>query len=618
MTGCGDAVRQELRPCKKLGASHDYRVVAVTGCQCSGKSTLLNALFGTGIHEKRLPKEGASGGAATATAASAAAVPSAAPTPFVLVDVEGTQSRDRGGTDGMEFDSRTTLFAVMAADVIMLNLWAHDVGRADGQAYSVLRSVFEEAVRLYEGQDGTGDVGSDGPGPGTAGLLAGREGTGAQARFPKVLMLVLRDVEEDEHLEALDKAARANLEALWRDVDKPSSLRDAGLSEVFDVRTCGLPHFIYQRREFAAKAATLSRSFLDPTYRGFIFRKPRRQAGVVGWEGAVRQRAENPGGRHTLHAPVPLSQLRQRLEGIWTSASSNNRLAEAPRRGEQQGAVALSALAESCLSEARPRCARLLTDVEAAVAGEMPLLQFGTDAQEIVDEAVQSFLAKSSRSQIDAPAAVLREKRGSLVSAVARELEPAFRAHARHLRGHFHEQFEEVFSCVLGGAADFDQSSRRMSKTIRQNFLEATKLAIPNTPGVADVWRLHWEAELVKLNEDMESRVQDRLSEGTWMLPSDPAEQAAAARKKTPWWKGLVLRAAAMYFNYLQATQHLRRAKKGLGEKREGRAAPSALLDLAVFLSLVCCLLSVLLRSKSSIPRLNQDETRNTRLCCMA
>lgn len=30
------------------------------------------------------------------------------------------------------------------------------------------------------------------------------------------------------------------------------------------------------------------------------------------------------------------------------------------------------------------------------------------------------------------------------------------------------------------------------------------QLAIPNTPGVADVWRLHWEAELVQLNEDME------------------------------------------------------------------------------------------------------------------
>lgn len=62
----------------------------------------------------------------------------------------------------------------MAADVVMLNLWAHDVGRADGQAYSVLRSVFEEAVRLYEGQDDGVPRGGDGGG-----------GVGGAARFPK-------------------------------------------------------------------------------------------------------------------------------------------------------------------------------------------------------------------------------------------------------------------------------------------------------------------------------------------------------------------------------------------------------------------------------------------------
>lgn len=90
---------------------------------------------------------------------------------------------------------RTTLFAVMAADVIMLNLWAHDVGRADGQAYSVLRSVFEEAVRLYEGQGrglgqgqdkdrlGGGDIDVDGvrrDGDGRGAAVAG-----GAARFPK-------------------------------------------------------------------------------------------------------------------------------------------------------------------------------------------------------------------------------------------------------------------------------------------------------------------------------------------------------------------------------------------------------------------------------------------------
>lgn len=30
------------------------------------------------------------------------------------------------------------------------------------------------------------------------------------------------------------------------------------------------------------------------------------------------------------------------------------------------------------------------------------------------------------------------------------------------------------------------------------------QLAVPDVPGVADVWRLHWEAELVRLDSDME------------------------------------------------------------------------------------------------------------------
>lgn len=67
----------------------------------------------------------------------------------------------------------------MAADVIMLNLWAHDVGRADGQAYSVLRSVFEEAVRLYQGQDGNETIGAAGV------LQEGDAPAGGAERFPK-------------------------------------------------------------------------------------------------------------------------------------------------------------------------------------------------------------------------------------------------------------------------------------------------------------------------------------------------------------------------------------------------------------------------------------------------
>lgn len=87
------------------------------------------------------------------------------------------------------------LFAVMASDVIMLNLWAHDVGRADGQAYTVLRSVFEEAVRLYDDGDGEGLSATAGGGGGRAraspaaaadALDEDRPSEKGATRFPKV------------------------------------------------------------------------------------------------------------------------------------------------------------------------------------------------------------------------------------------------------------------------------------------------------------------------------------------------------------------------------------------------------------------------------------------------
>lgn len=78
----------------------------------------------------------------------------------------------------------------MAADVIVLNLWAHDVGRADGQAYSVLRSVFEEAVRLYEEEQGQGIKGQVATGgdlrQDSSSAAAGAGPIGGGTRFPKV------------------------------------------------------------------------------------------------------------------------------------------------------------------------------------------------------------------------------------------------------------------------------------------------------------------------------------------------------------------------------------------------------------------------------------------------
>lgn len=70
----------------------------------------------------------------------------------------------------------------MAADVIILNLWAHDVGRADGLAYTVLRSVLEEAARLLQEErdlDSMENAAQRGRG-------SRLSSTAEAARFPKV------------------------------------------------------------------------------------------------------------------------------------------------------------------------------------------------------------------------------------------------------------------------------------------------------------------------------------------------------------------------------------------------------------------------------------------------
>lgn len=70
-----------------------------------------------------------------------------------------------------------------------------------------------------------------------------------------------------------------------------------------------------------------------------------------------------------MYGPVELLSFAHRLSQ------------QAPRRSEQQGAVAVAAIAELCVSEARAECVRLLLDVERAAGGAMPLLQFGSDAK---------------------------------------------------------------------------------------------------------------------------------------------------------------------------------------------------------------------------------------------
>ncbi|CAN0016093.1 unnamed protein product, partial [Phaeothamnion confervicola] len=252
-------------------------LVTWQGCQRSGKSTLLNALFGTDFPVLDASTPGPMALGRTTVGASEDGQTASDRQQLVLIDLEGMQGRERGA-GAVDFDSRTALFAVIAADAVILNLWARDAVSPDDAGYVVLRSVFREARRLR--------------------LLAAPPTGAAEAgnRAPprrKALVVVFRDADvaggggdafgegggdgaKQEQLRALAVLVGERMRQLWAAaVDEASGTSDAAvameLTDAFDVQFFSLPHFRYDAAGFAAGAAAVARIFSDPASPNYLF-----------------------------------------------------------------------------------------------------------------------------------------------------------------------------------------------------------------------------------------------------------------------------------------------------------------------------------------------------------
>ena len=118
-----------------------YNTVSVIGCQSSGKSTLLNLLFGTtfDVMDDDFGRQQTTKGIWM----------SCNEEKNVLVfDIEGTDSKERG-EQRMTFEQTTSLFALAIADVLMINMWTQDVGRYGASNYGLLKVIFECNLKLF-------------------------------------------------------------------------------------------------------------------------------------------------------------------------------------------------------------------------------------------------------------------------------------------------------------------------------------------------------------------------------------------------------------------------------------------------------------------------------------
>lgn len=66
---------------------------------------------------------------------------------ILVMDVEGTDGRERG--EDQDFERKSALFALATSEVLIVNIWEHQVGLYQGANMGLLKTVFEVNLELF-------------------------------------------------------------------------------------------------------------------------------------------------------------------------------------------------------------------------------------------------------------------------------------------------------------------------------------------------------------------------------------------------------------------------------------------------------------------------------------
>ncbi|KAH7927542.1 root hair defective 3 GTP-binding protein [Leucogyrophana mollusca] len=245
----------------------NYNIVAVFGSQSTGKSTLLNRLFGTTFDVMDESKRQQTTKGIWMCRGKGMGV--------MVMDVEGTDGRERG--EDQDFERKSALFSLASSEVLIINLWEHQVGLYQGANMGLLKTVFEVNLGLFgkKAQEGT----------------SGRT----------LLLFVIRDHIGVTPLANLQATLTADLTKIWESLAKPQELQDRQLSDYFDLAFTALPHKILAADQFESEIQQLRRRFVDKERDDYLFKS-------------------------AYHKRIPADGVAFYMENIWEQVQTNKDL----------------------------------------------------------------------------------------------------------------------------------------------------------------------------------------------------------------------------------------------------------------------------------------------------
>ncbi|KAM7500350.1 hypothetical protein LguiA_024764 [Lonicera macranthoides] len=212
-----------IKTVKLADCGLSYAVVAIMGPQSSGKSTLLNHLFYTNFREM----DAFRGRSQTTKGIWMAKAVGIEPCTIVM-DLEGTDGRERG-EDDTAFEKQSALFALAVSDIVLINMWCHDIGREQAANRPLLKTVFQVMMRLFSPRKTT-------------------------------LLFVIRDKTKTP-LEYLEPVLREDIQKIWDTVSKPHANKETPLSDFFNVEVTALSSYEEKEEQFKEQVAQLRQRF---------------------------------------------------------------------------------------------------------------------------------------------------------------------------------------------------------------------------------------------------------------------------------------------------------------------------------------------------------------------
>ncbi|KAF9115300.1 Dynamin-like GTPase that mediates homotypic ER fusion [Mortierella sp. AM989] len=331
----------------------------------------------------------------------------------LIMDVEGTDGRERG--EDQDFERKSALFSVATSEVLIVNMWEHQVGLYNGANMGLLKTVFEVNLQLFGGN-------------------RGKEKT--------LLLFVIRDHVGATPLANLANTLRADLDRIWQGLAKPEGLEDCKISDYFDYMFTALPHKLLQPDKFEEEVNQLRNRFINSSDPNYVFQPQYSKR-------------------------VPVDGLHVYAGGIWEKIMTNKDL-DLPTQQELLAQFRCDEIANAAFIVFTEAIKEFRQPIEAGhlVNG------LGPKMKEIRDTAIKSFDKDASRYHPE----VYKRKRSEVLSKANSMLESYFVGQLKNLHKQAVLQFStQLQQALKSDGAEFASVSSAAKKDATEFFLTGAK-----------------------------------------------------------------------------------------------------------------------------------------------